>query len=195
MNSTVTQQDITSNGDVIARDKKIGQQIFANQVFIEPEKNVARLRRLLEKFRTEYEEDIQFRNEIDELTYYTAQQDSDGVIGLENKLKAGGREDIVNEAIQKKEIFARKLNNLRYYKSAQQIFVYLLGKIETVFKAVVRPMILSNAPWELVDQTILAQIYEPLLTELDGDEQLTNYLLMEGMLYYLTGTCHLKWHK
>lgn len=193
MSTKTSQKNITAT-NVAARDL-IEQQINADKVFFAPSQKAGRLQSLLQKFRYEYENNLQFREEIDELTYFRAQRDSDGVVGLENKLKAGERSDLIDEALEKKELFARKLGTLRHFKSAQRIFAYCLGRTEIIFKTEIGPMIQNGSSHQEIDNAILTKIYDPLLDELEGDEELTNYLLVQGMLFYLTGTCHVKWHK
>lgn len=191
MNTSITQKGIKAGGKVVGQDDN---SVHIENAFIGAGKTISRLKKLLASFWHEYSNNIQFKNEVDELQYYKDQVDSGPIEGLEAKLIAGGRGGAVAEATKKKEIFARKLSKLKYYKSAQLVFVYLLGRTEETFKSEIHPMIASGADRAEIDSAIMAKIVEPILDELEGDEMLTSYILPYGMLYYLTGNCHIKWH-
>jgi hypothetical protein len=65
--------------------------------------------------------------------------------------------------------------------------------IETTFNQYVRPLILNGSSKEDVDAKIHAEIYEPVYKAIvDFDVSITMQHVA-GMLYFLTGKCHLVW--
>src|SRR5690554_5947417 len=75
-------------------------------------------------------EDIQ--DFIDNLDYLTNQH-PDAVIGLEGKLKNGGRDDLIEEAIIRKDAFVKKICKGQITTRRQYIYYYALKKIEAAF--------------------------------------------------------------
>lgn len=137
------------------------------------------------------------REIIEELRDYKTQQD--GTLGLEQKLTDGGfSTSDINWALRKKEQYAKKATKYECYPSAQEINLLLFGEIKNKFDRFIFPLIKSGTPVETVMQRIDDIIVSPIMKMLNDngehDEDLhytTDHIY--GMIYYLTGMCHLNW--
>lgn len=134
---------------------------------------------------------------IDELLDYKTQ--TDGKKGLEEKLTDGGfPQSDINWALRKKEQYAKKATKYECYPSAQEINLLLFADIKAKFDCYIKPLIKKGTDVTTVMQQTHEVIVEPLMQLLnengEHDEDLrytTDHIY--GMIYYLTGMCHLNW--
>jgi hypothetical protein len=153
-----------------------------------------KLKDLFEKFEHEKKNNIQLNEIIDDLLHYTTPK-AEIVVGLEAKLRAANRDGQIEFAKEVKEKYAKKLTKYQFFMSAQKINVYLLGLVWTYFMQAVYPMICNGESEEKINSAINSLIIEPLLEALDGDTMEFNPPEIFGMIYFLTGNCHIKWVK
>lgn len=171
-----------------------GHQAGRDINIYEAPRRISSMQTLIAQYREELSKDEAFRQTIDELQHFLLSNDAlSGVQGLESKLVKGGRENEVVEATRKKELFAKKLEKHRLSQAAQQIFAYLLARVLQLFRSEIRPLIHDNVSPVHVDSALVKKVYEPLLSELEDNVLFINPVELEGMLYYLTGNCHLRW--
>ncbi|MBK8945405.1 MAG: hypothetical protein IPM32_09065 [Ignavibacteriae bacterium] len=181
----VTQKEINTGGHVAGRDINI---------FNESEKRASYLCKLMQKFKKERDDNILVDKIIDELMHYKEAVDRNEIIGLNEKLKRGNREDLLEDALIMKEKFAKKLLKYELFESAQEIYATLLAHVNYNFKTFILPKIQENKLSKAeINQLIDSKVIQPLFDELDE-----NYLRIykdeiNGMLYFLTGNCHIKW--
>ncbi len=185
----VSQADNTVGNDQVGRDK------ITNYNFNSSQQNISALQILLTKFNEERNKDPRLDSFIEELDYYNKPFASD-VIGLEQKLTDGNRENFIDYAIRVKESFRKKLDRYKWSESAQQINYHLLALVESYFMNKVYPRICNEEDPNTINDLIVAEIVNPLLSAQLAEEPL-NYSAQEinGMLYFLTGNCHIKWTK
>jgi transposase-like protein len=130
----------------------------------------------------------------EDFDYYNSQIANDDIIGLENKLIAGNREKFLAYSKDVKEKFHKKLiKNSQYSTAAQDINVYILAKVRASFMMEVYTLICKNEAEEKINSLIRDRIINPVKIELglnlfkyDEDD-------IMGMIFFLTGNCHLKW--
>lgn len=134
---------------------------------------------------------------IDELLYYTTEKD--GTLGMERKLTDGGfREESILEALKQKEFYAKKSMRYDCYPSAQKIFLLLFARIKNEFNTSIYPLIEAQQPLTVVMSQLRQKIVNPIMDMLDAHGAHDQYLNFTedhiyGMIYYLTGMCHLNW--
>lgn len=134
---------------------------------------------------------------IDELLMYTTKLD--GTKGLVEKLKDGGfKNRLIQNAIFQKEMYAKRATKYECYPSAQKIILSLFARIKNEFDVRIYPMITRGADVSSIMQEVHNQIVSPILQmiEANGAEDQSLYFNMDniyGMIYYLTGMCHLNW--
>ena len=187
----VQQTDNWVGGDQVGRDKKVTH----NYNFGASQKNINALTILLDKFKEERNQNPALGVFIEELDYYNKKLEGD-VVGLEQKLADGKRESFVNYALRTKEIFHKRLYKYQYSEAAQKINYHLLALVESYFMNQVYPLICDETDPTVVNKVLTEAIVEKILTEQLAEEPL-NYSAQDinGMLYFLTGNCHIKWTK
>ena len=151
------------------------------------------MRMLTQRFREELQDEA-FREVIDSLQYYLDPSAPEGSFDLERKLSAAQREANLSEATALKELFAKKLARHQLSPVAQEIFAWVLGHMQILFQVHVRPMIATGETPDVIDKVVLERVIEPAVVALEDNVLILNYQELRGMLYYLTGNCHIEWH-
>ena len=134
---------------------------------------------------------------IDELLMYTTKLD--GTKGLEEKLQDGGFQKMfIQKAIIQKEMYAKRATKYECYPAAQEIILSLFARIKNEFDVRIYPMIITGVDVPIIMQEVHKQIVSPILQmiETNGENDQSLYFNMDhiyGMIYYLTGMCHLNW--
>src|SRR5262245_41948452 len=85
---------------------------------------------LLIKLKSEIEDKVHTSETIDRLQRFYERRAHDDIVGLQAKLKEGGREAEYRDALERKEMFAKLLERWSLYASAQLIFAHLLARAE-----------------------------------------------------------------
>jgi hypothetical protein len=181
-NTTANQQGAKAGGSIVGRD-------YYN---LEPKKGV--VEKLLLKLKQQYDCSEQTQTTMDELARYHIRRAADGIDGLEAKLKASGRFDSYDEAIEKKEMFVKLLESWSLYSSAQQIFVHILARAENEFTQVIYGQI-PKKTIEEINTLVIDRIVNPIVEECGGDLMSVNHNLVQGMVYWLAEQCFIKWHR
>ena len=123
----------------------------------------------------------------------------DGTKGLEEKLQDGGFQKMfIQKAIIQKEMYAKRATKYECYPAAQKIILSLFARIKNEFDIKIYPMISKGADVSSIMQEVHKQIVSPILQmiETNGANDQSLYFNMDhiyGMIYYLTGMCHLNW--
>lgn len=148
---------------------------------------------LIEKFKQEQANDSRLSAFIDDLDYYYNKK-KDDVIGLDEKLTAANRADFIEFAIEAKDKYHRKLYKYQFSEAAQKINLHLLGLVITYFENEIHPLLKKGEDEQVINSMINERLVKPLIDELD--ENLLGFSAhdINGMLYFLTGNCHIKWN-
>ena len=149
--------------------------------------------RLVEKFKKERENDTQFHETLEILKHFARPLSGEDIAGLEAKLRASGREGLLNFAQQTKELFTKKLVEHQFSEAAQEIHAYLLAEVYTRFHVEVLPAIQQGADPAAVNTLVQQRVIQPVQALLDENVLRLFSTEINGMLYYLTGNCHIKW--
>ena len=152
------------------------------------------LQNLYAKFKEEKNSNPELKEFCEELDYFNSQISNETIVGLENKLLAGNRKKILNYAINVKEKFHKKLMKTSQYSSiAQDINVYILTKVRRSFMMEIYSLICNDEDENKINILIAERIIKPVKSELginlfkyDEDD-------IMGMIFFLTGNCHIKW--
>lgn len=152
------------------------------------------LQDLYDKFQKEKEENPELKEFSEELDYFNSIIDTD-IIGLDEKLKNGGREKLIHYAKEVKERFHKKLiKTSQYSLVAQDINVYLLTKVRRGFMLEIYTLICDNEPEEKINFLITERIINPIKVDLGINLFRYNEDDIMGMIFFLTGNCHIKWN-
>lgn len=177
----VSQEHASARGDITGRDK----------ITLEAPKGM--IEKLLLRLQAQYDGDEETQNTIDELARYHIRRAPDGISGLQAKLEAAGKSDCYDDAIEKKEMFAKLLHKWSLYSSAQLIFVHILAKAENEFTQVIYPQIPAKSEAE-INALVLERIVKPIVEECSSELMSISYNLVQGMVYWLAEQCFIRWH-
>jgi hypothetical protein len=130
---------------------------------------------------------------IENLADYITEHPNREIIGLEKKLDIGGRQDLTDRAVLLKNRFERKLAKNQMSLAEQHIYVQLLSTISSIWHAKIKPLIDVGASKNTVDKAIFDDLIEPVHKAVVRYDTLATSELVSGMLYFLTGKCHLVW--
>jgi len=137
------------------------------------------------------EVDVNIAALADEFANYTTSKDEPR-LGLAEKLRLGGRTHEIGRAIRLKEEFAKSFTRNQLQASAMRHYINLLAEVDSKFNAHVYPAIVDGASLAETAVLIKTWISDPILSVHQHDA-LVNHIVIDRMIYYLTGICHIRW--
>ncbi|MDR2554863.1 MAG: hypothetical protein LBC64_05480 [Fibromonadaceae bacterium] len=183
----ISVQNANIGGNFAGRDYNLNNSLNINNAY----ERSAYLQNLYEKVQREISENKKLREFCEDFNYINSDKD---VIGLEEKLKNGSRENLIDWAKEAKERFHKKLfKHTQLSFSAQQINAYILSNIKRTFIEEIYVQICNNVPQEQINTLITERIIKPIKAELGINLFQYNDADIQGMIYFLTGNCHIKW--
>ena len=185
--TNISNNDLT--GDLAGRDIDKSSHLHLG------EQKLSQMKVLLKKFKEEESNNQQLTEFIEELDYYNTPKRNETVVGLEDKLIAGNRTSLIEYAKDMKDRFHRKLYKYQFSETAQKINVHLLALVQSYYMNEVYPMICENKDAAIINALISERIIQPLLAELEDNSLGFAAQDINGMIYFLTGNCHIKWTK
>lgn len=192
-NSPVSQRGNRAGGHIGGRDVITVE----GDLHYKPEApRETKLGQLYRRLRADVEADPQLVSYIGQLEIFTRVVVLEDVVGLDGKLGAAKRHSQIEMAtVMKERIFANLRENL-FSKTFQTIYAMVMVKIWEAFITHVRPAIEAGASAAEVDRLINVEVITPVAAELDACEDYDGVSITDvrGMLYFLTGNCHLLWH-
>lgn len=211
--NNVTQTGLVVSGDVAGRDVKkttnlaiagdvaagdINKQtlnIITNniQAYFPYQKDKT-LELLLSEHEKEKQLDPDYREFSEELNKYFGKAVHNNLRDLDQKLRDGNRVHLIDYAMDAKERVTKKITRLMHYKSAQEIYNYLLTNIHSAFLHQVQSKIKSKEySAAQIDEIVTTIIIEPFFHTLQGSSLLIDKAELFGLLYFLTGNCYIEW--
>jgi hypothetical protein len=134
---------------------------------------------------------------MESLKHYLTKLDG---IDMPTKLRDGGfSENEIIKATRRKEKYAKKLEKNLFFESAQWIDSQLFAKIMIEFEIhIENPLIKNGANKDDILIAVVEKVINPVLDliNIEGEnDDVLNYSLEDvfGMVYYLTGKCHINW--
>jgi len=125
-----------------------------------------RLSKLFETLKKEYQNNSTIAEIYDDLNSYKTDTD---VIGLEEKLKNGGRSHLFETMSWAKQEYRKKLERFEYFPAAQKIHALILASILEKFTAYVSPLIRANANDQEILKTISEEVVSPILKLIESE--------------------------
>ncbi|MFL0808160.1 MAG: hypothetical protein K6L60_12825 [Oceanobacter sp.] len=188
----VTQENINADKVVGRDDNSVNHNHFYNRPVIYREDLI--LKRLLEEHENERLNNSSYQKFSDELNNFFKEKQLSKLRNLETKLMDGGRENFINIAIESKERVTKKIHKYSLYKSAQDIYTYLLTNIRSAFKHGIESRIKSGKfdTYE-IDELVKNEIIDPFFHNIQGSSLYIDLDELYGLLYLLTGNCHIEW--
>ena len=156
-----------------------------------------RFSKRFEKLNQEVTNDERYEGVMESLKLYLTKLDG---IDMPTKLLDGGfTEPEIIKATRRKEKYAKRLEKNLFFESAQWIDSQLFAKIIINFETYVeKPFINNGANKDIVLRVVVEKVITPVidLINIEGEkDEVLNYTLEDifGMVYYLTGMCHINW--
>ncbi|WP_423740512.1 ABC-three component system protein [Flavobacterium columnare] len=183
-------QNINNNSPI---DKQVNIQNFNGSIGFGKK---SRLSQRFEKLKNEVENDIRYNDFIDDFLSYNTKLDGRS---MPDKLKDGGFSDLeIIKATSKKHKYSKKLEKNKLYETAQIIDVELFSMISLNFETYIEPLINDNADKTIIKTTLTEKVVMPIINLINDegvDDTFLNYNVDDilGMIYFLTGKCHINW--
>ncbi|PKB87699.1 hypothetical protein A8A01_25180 [Ewingella americana] len=172
-------KNVLINGDFVGRDKIVNMA--------EP----TQLMLLQEEYKAEFKNNETCNEFIDELNHFNTKRTE--IRDLEEKLTSAGYEGFIEIGIELKQLVSMLIVKNQHYKSAQKIIAYLLSDIHSIFIAKIKPQLKDK----ITDDQVLRLFHlhiESVINQKLGINALDIYnRQLQGMIYFLTGNCHLEW--
>lgn len=113
---------------------------------------------------------------------------------LSGKLSDGGFNEDIDWALELKEEYAKKILKNDVSLTQQKIHAFLLAKLQMAFRRHVLSAIRNGESKDKIRHLVDDEVISKVGTYLGNENVLNLYEDdLNGMLYFLTGNCHLKW--
>lgn len=187
--SAINVRDNTISGNTVNGDLSV---VGVQNIFQSKTRNPKALLALIERSKTLAKDSAEYRNMLDELESFLSNRPGRAIIGLEAKLRGGGREDLIDDAIYLESRFARRLALGQHSPSTTAMFLHCLSQINSAFSSYIYPLMQQPGP-QPIDAAIKLQVIDPIYEELTVVDCSLSVDLVRGMLFFLTGKCHIVW--
>lgn len=161
-------------------------------VVVGPNRN--KITEIIELSKSYAEESDDYRELVEELESYQKPRPNREIVGLENKLRLASMEELLEDAFYLKDKTARRLARHQFSSQKMAVHIYLFGKIREQFNSNILPIIKNGLSPDEVNQVISNVIVSPISEEVAPADPSINADIVRGMLYFLTGNCHIKWN-
>jgi hypothetical protein len=135
----------------------------------------------------------EYRDLLDELNNYQKPRVGREIIGLKNKLQRANMGSLIDDATYLKNNAITKVARYQLQSHKAAVHNYIYGKINEIFNAQIAPLIREGLQAHDINQFISQMIIQPLADEICIADPTINSDTIRGMLYILTGNCHLTW--
>jgi hypothetical protein len=149
--------------------------------------------RLVEQYLAETIADQTLTAWTEKLEHFLTNEASPDIRGLEEKLLAAGREDMLKVAILRKQSASKAIMKQQGSRSAQTIYSFVMADIVVNFEMSVWPLIQTGANREIVDTSMLEKVISPALKILESNPLMLNKMDLQGLFYFLAGNCYIRW--
>lgn len=161
--------------------------------------NFSPVSRLAQRFidlKNEVANEKRFELFIDDLKQYRTKLDGKSM--SEKLLDGNFSEAEISRATKYSLAYHKKARKNRFYESAQKIDVEIFGLMVMNFETYVEPSIINGVDKTQIKELVTERVINPILEKLNtegGSDTLLNYSAKDimGMLYFLTGKCHINW--
>lgn len=130
---------------------------------------------------------------LEELNDFLQPRPARIVIGLDEKLTNGNREDLIDEATYLEGKFSRLVSRGQFSVKDQVTYLYCLSKINTTFSCYVKPLFKKTVEPAIIDKILIEKVINPVFNDVSAVTVHITSEMVRGMIFFLTGKCHLKW--
>ncbi|GAA6137119.1 hypothetical protein NBRC116583_08660 [Arenicella sp. 4NH20-0111] len=147
----------------------------------------------IEQVKKSWEGDDQLIDILEDLADFINVHPEREVIGLEVKLEKGNRSDLYKRAKELKSKFSRRVAKNQMSATEQQVYIQVLSFISTTWFQCIHPKIIAGISSEDLDQIVNDELIKPVHQAVVRFDSTVTSETVTGMIYYLTGNCHLVW--
>ncbi|WP_216838380.1 ABC-three component system protein [Vibrio atypicus] len=153
-----------------------------------------RLRELVAEHEQEIQKDELYKEFSSQLNNFLERKVEGKLRDLGQKLTDGNRDYLLDYAMDVKERVSKKIMQFSHYRSAQELYTYILTNIRTTFLHEISPRIKSGEfkVYEIND-LVEEKIIQPVLESVHGCSLNIDKDELYGLLYILTGNCYIEW--
>lgn len=173
-----------SNVDTGGGDFKVG-------IFIAP--NATKIAALIEAGKAMAEGSLEYDDLMEELNSYQKPRPGREIIGLEGKLNNANMSSLLDDATYLKGEAIKKITRYQFQSHKAALHNYIYGKIYEIFNTQILPLLHQGKTADEINKFISNLIVLPLADEICEADPTINSNTIRGMLYILTGNCHLAW--
>lgn len=130
---------------------------------------------------------------MEDLAEYLDDYPGREIIGLEGKLIRGNRLDLVERATRLKSKFARRVAKDQMSLVEQTVYIQILSAICSSWHQCIYPALMSGQNKSEIDRLVNDEIINPVHKAIVRFDSTVTTELVSGMLYFLTGLCHVSW--
>lgn len=180
--------------DQVGSYNPAAKKVIINQTPIAPQ---SRLASWFARLQEDFKNDVRLQKKMNDIMRYRTKLPH--TIGLEQKLLDGGfAKKAIDKARRQKQSYAKKATKYQYYEMANKIDNYLFAIVSDHFDREVLPLIEDEKPLREINRAVYDKVVVPVMEELNtvGDSDTCLCYTLDdvfGMLYYLTGNCHINW--
>lgn len=184
-------QEVGNNNNDINQQNNFGS--IQGDVRLAPK---TRWQKRFEKLQEEVKNDKRYESFIEDFHTYNTIQDG---IGLEQKLiDAGFSPREILRAMKFKEKYAKRVVMGEMFQAQQEIDVEIFSIIDNNFETYVFPKLVDECEKSSILECLMEKVVQPILDILNKEgesDDFLNYTTNDiyGMIYFLTGKCHLNW--
>ena len=188
--------NVNANEHVAGRDVHDNSTCITNHNYPAPViyRQDHRLRDLVKEHEQEIQRDKQYQEFSNQLNNFLERRVAGKLRDLGQKLTDGKRDFLLDYAMDVKERVSKKITQFSHYKSAQELYTYILTNIRTTFLHEISPRIRSGdfKVYEISD-LVEEKIIQPVLESVHGCSLNIDKDELYGLLYILTGNCYIEW--
>lgn len=178
-------------GNTIEKNKVGGDIVAGDKIVITETLPSGSLHDVIAKLTDKCIYDNNFKEYVDRLNHFI-KQNPHNQRDLETKLTSAGKTEEIAEAMELKEKFTKFLTKNSLSSIAQDAYAKVLCKLKISYEHTVKPLIKSKASEVEIDTAVLKIINE-IYDDLKGTPLESDHMQIKGMLYFLTGNCHIEW--
>jgi len=175
------------------RENTAGRDIAGRDIHNYAVREPTAMARLVEQYLSETLADQTLTAWTEKLEHFLTNETSPDIRGLEEKLIASGRDDMLKVAMLRKQSAYKAIMKQQGSRSAQTIYSFVMADIVINFEMSVWPLVQAKASREVVDTAMLEKVISPALQILESNPLMLNKMDIQGLLYFLAGNCYIRW--
>ncbi len=186
MNSgTLTIADNSVSGDLAARD--INKNIYINA------RVTTAMTKVVQQYMAETQADKSLTEWTEKLGHYMSNVVNSDIRSLQEKLTAAGRNELIQDALFRKQSAYKAIMKQQGSRSAQIIYSFLMAEIVIRYEQAVMPLVDEGAARAVVDMAMLEKVISPALDMLEENPLMLDKMDIQALVYFLAGNCYIRW--